>query len=422
MKNRGKIFSTVLLILLGSILFFYGLPISKVAGVYDVVPLKDLLNYGLDLTGGVYVVLEAKENDSEKLSDDTMAKAISTIRTRIDSLGVKEPTISQQGSNKIRISIPDIDDQQEALDLIGKTAKLEFIDPNGNVILDGSHIKSAKAESQTSQGSSIEEPIVSLEFTKEGTKLFAAATKEFMNQIIEIHLDGKMISNPEVQAEITDGKAIISNIGDKEEATNLATLIKAGALPVDLEIVEVRSIGPTLGQDSLNSSLKAGLIGVLLVFVFMLLVYRLPGFIADINLMIFLLIYMILMSLLGVTLTLPGIAGIILSVGMAVDANVIVFERIKEELRLGKSKLAAIDSAYKRAFTTIFDSNITTIIAGVVLYFLGSGTIKGFALTLMIGILVSMFTAVVVTKKVIKMVVSTGKFENLKLYGVGGDK
>ena len=416
-KNGLKMFLILAIVAFCYYLFMFGLPLSNVIGIYDIEPMKDTINYGLDLTGGVNVVLQAKESDGNKVTDETLDKAVETIRTRIDSLGVKEPTISKQGDDKIRVSIPDVEDQEEALSMIGKTAKLEFVDPDGNVILDGGSVKSAKYEIQKANNY-VEEPVVSLEFNDEGAKAFAEATEKNIGKVISIELDGEKISTPTVQTAITDGKCVITGMKDGEEATQLATLIKAGSLPVDLEAVEVRTIGPTLGQDSLSKSLTAGLIGVGIVFLFMIVVYLLPGVVADISLAIYIIIYLILMSGLGVTLTLPGIAGIILSIGMAVDSNVIIFERMKEELRSGKSIRGAIDAGFSRALTSIIDANITTVIAGLVLFFLGAGTIKGFALTLMVGVMVSMFTAVFVTKKLMIMITSFKGCDNLKLFGI----
>ncbi|WP_290771170.1 protein translocase subunit SecD [Anaerofustis sp.] len=416
-KNGLKMFLILAIVAFCYYLFMFGLPLSNVIGIYDIEPMKDTINYGLDLTGGVNVVLQAKESDGNKVTDETLDKAVETIRTRIDSLGVKEPTISKQGDDKIRVSIPDVEDQEEALSMIGKTAKLEFVDPDGNVILDGGSVKSAKYEIQKANNY-VEEPVVSLEFNEEGAKAFAEATEKNIGKVISIELDGEKISTPTVQTAITDGKCVITGMKDGEEATQLATLIKAGSLPVDLEAVEVRTIGPTLGQDSLSKSLTAGLIGVGIVFLFMIVVYLLPGVVADISLAIYIIIYLILMSGLGVTLTLPGIAGIILSIGMAVDSNVIIFERMKEELRSGKSIRGAIDAGFSRALTSIIDANITTVIAGLVLFFLGAGTIKGFALTLMVGVMVSMFTAVFVTKKLMIMITSFKGCDNLKLFGI----
>ena len=416
-KRVLKLAAVLVIVACCYLVFIFGLPMSKIAGVYDLEPMKDTINYGLDLTGGVNVVLEASESDGSKVSEETLDKAVETIRTRIDSLGVKEPTISKQGEDKIRVSIPDVEDQEEALSIIGKTAKLEFIGPDGKVILDGGNVKSAKYQMQKTEY--VEEPVVALEFDSAGAKAFATATSKNIGKVISIQLDGENISTPTVQSAITDGKCVITGMKDSEEATKLATLISAGSLPVDLKAVEIRTVGPSLGQNSLENAIKAGIIGVLLVFIFMAAVYRLPGFVADLSLVIYIIIYLILMSGLGITLTLPGIAGIILSIGMAVDSNVIIFERMREELGSGKTIEGAIDAGFSRALTSIIDANVTTIIAGLVLFFLGAGTIKGFALTLMTGVIVSLFTAVLVTKHLMILICSFDRFSDHKYYRIG---
>ena len=385
-------------------------------GIYQILPIKETVNYGLDLTGGVYVVLEAKETKGDPITDEKINRAVAIIQERIDGLGVSEPIIAKQGENRIRVSIPDMQDQKEALDVIGKTAQLEFVGPDGEVILTGEQVQESNAVYQTDE-TSARSPVVTLKFNKKGTEAFADATAKYINQIIEIKLDGEAISSPQVQTVITGGEAIITGMADIEEAGNLATLIQAGALPVELEPVEVRTVGPTLGQDSLDKSIIGGAIGISLVLAFMLIYYRMPGFIADLALIIYVLLNFLVYALIGVTITLPGVAGIILSIGMAVDANVIIFERIKEELRIGKSLGAAIDSGFKEAFSSIFDGNVTVIIAGVVLFALGSGTVKGFAVTLLIGTAISMFTALTITRHLLKMFVNTGIAKNTKLYG-----
>ncbi|NTW72322.1 MAG: protein translocase subunit SecD [Eubacteriaceae bacterium] len=411
-KNRIKFSAILLLIILSGYILLNGISI----GQYKLIPVKEAMNYGLDLTGGVYVVLEAKDSKTDPLTDEKMNRAMATIRQRIDSLGVSEPVITKQGTNRIRVSLPDVQNQQDALDIIGKTAQLEFIDPDGNVVITGAQVKDSNAVYETDSLGS-KEAVVSLELNDQGAKAFAEATQKYLNQIIEIKLDGEVISAPTVNAVIADGKAVIQGMSDIDEAGKLATLIKAGALPVELTPVETRTIGPTLGQDSFNKSLFGGMIGIALVLAFMLLYYRAPGFIADLALIIYLLLFLLIASVIGITLTLPGIAGIILSVGMAVDANVIIFERIKEELRLGKSLLASIDTGFKRAFSTIFDSNITTIIAGLVLFAMGSGSVRGFAVTLILGIILSMFTSLIITKQVLKIFVNASFITNKKMYG-----
>jgi len=403
-----------------AIIFLVGIPFSKIAGVYDIEPAQKQINYGLDLTGGVYVVLQADESEGTEVTDETLDKAIATIRNRIDSMGLKEPTISKQGSNQIRVSIPGTDNQQEALDTIGKTAQLTFVDPDGNVLLTGADVENATYQQTTDSTTGLIDQQVSLEFNADGTQKFADATEQFYGQQITIKLDDEVISAPTVQAVISDGKASITNIGSKDDAISLARLIRAGALPVSFTPVQVETIGPTLGADSLHRSLVAGAVGIALILVFMIIFYRLPGLAADLAIIAYLLIFLNFLAIAKVTLTLPGIAGIILSVGMAVDANVIIFERIKEELRLGKTIANAITNGFSKALTSIIDSNITTIIAGAALFFFGSGTIRGFALTLMIGVAISLFTAVTLTRALINWLSVSLNLKSPSLYGVKG--
>ncbi len=363
-------------------------------------------------------MLQAEATDDSGITDEKMDSTVAAIKNRVDSLGVSEAQVSKENTDRIRVSIPSIQNQQEALDMIGQTAQLEFVDPDGNVILTGEHVEDAQAVTQQSS-SGIQQWVVSLKFDEEGTQLFADATEQFLNQTIEIQLDGETISAPTVNTQITNGEAVIEGMQDMDEASNLAELIRGGALPLKLTAVETSTVGPTLGQDALNQSIFASAIGVLAVLIFMLVFYRGLGLIADIALMIYVMIDLWLMVFCNVTLTLSGIAGLILSVGMAVDANVIIFERIKEEARSGKSINGAIDAGFKRAMSTILDSNITTLIAGFVLFFMGNGSVQGFAMTLVLGIIVSMLTAVVITKHLIKLVVNTHLFGSSKFfYGI----
>lgn len=418
-KTNSKTKSGMLLILITLFIALVGYVLfSGVSvGVYDIGNVSNNINYGLDLTGGVNVVLEAQATDDEPVTAEKIESAMLTIRQRIDTLGVSEPTITKQGDNRIRVSIPSVSDQEEALDLIGKTAQLEFVGPDETVILTGKDVVDSKGVMQT-DSTGIEKAVVTLKFSEEGTKLFAEATQKYIGQAIKIKLDDEIISSPTVNVAITNGEAVIEGIGDIEEAGNLASLIRGGALPVKLVPIEVRTVGPTLGQNSLEKSIYAGMIGIGLVLIFMLIFYRGLGIIADLALIIFIIIFMIILTALNVTLTLPGIAGLILTIGMAVDANVIIFERIKEEARLGKSLLTAIDAGFSRAFSTILDSNVTTLIAGFVLFFLGSGSVQGFAVTLILGILVSMFTAVVITKQLVILLVKTELFKSNTSYGI----
>ncbi|MFA7573270.1 MAG: protein translocase subunit SecD, partial [Lutispora sp.] len=368
-KNIVKFLAIVALIGILGYVAAYGLQLGK----YEVIPVKNLIKLGLDLRGGADVVLEAQDNPDDPITDEKIERAIATIRERIDSLGVTEPVITRQGAKRIRIGLPEIQDTQRALEVIGKTAQLKFVDEAGNTVITGNDIKEAKAVYSAQSRTGVQEPVVSLELTPEGAKKFALATSNNVGKIIAIYLDEGVISAPQVNEAITDGKCQISGKMSMEEAADLAMLIRAGALPVELKTLQVTSVGPELGANSFEKSLAAGQIGILLVLIFMALYYRLPGLVADIALILYICIVMFALAALKATLTLPGIAGIILSVGMAVDANVIIFERLKEELKLGKSLRVAIDSGFRRAFLTIFDSNITTLIAAIVLFYFGSG-------------------------------------------------
>ncbi|WP_352419911.1 protein translocase subunit SecD [Proteiniborus sp.] len=383
---------------------------------------REKVGLGLDLAGGVYVLLEAQTNETGAELDKKVDQAMTIIRQRVDSLGVAEPNIVREGNKRIRVELAGLKDTQQAIDMIGKTAQLQFIDTEGNIVVTGKNVKKSEvAFQQVSTG--VEEPVVSLEFDKEGASSFAEATSRLasktndQDKIIFIVLDDKVISNPVVRTTINDGKAVIEGGFDVQSASELATLIRAGALPVELKEVQTSIIGPTLGLESLDRSIYAGAIGLALIFLFMIIIYRVPGFIADISLTIYVLIVLGIMIALGVKLTLPGIAGLILSIGMAVDANIVIFERIKEELRVGKTIRTAVDSGFKRALSSVLDANVTTLIAGLVLYYFGSGPIKGFGVTLIIGIISSMITAVFITKFLLKLFIGTNLVKNTKLYG-----
>jgi len=418
-KEKVNTKKTITLVIFIAILAFCGYTLfhGLSVGIYDIGNIGDHVHYGLDLTGGVNVVLQAEATDDSGITSEKMDSTVAAIKKRVDSMGVSEAQVSKQGEDRIRVSIPSVQDQQQALDMIGKTAQLEFVGPDGEVILTGKDVVDSKAVQQKSS-SGLEEAVVTLKFNDEGTQLFADATQKYLNQQISIKLDDEVISSPKVNVAITNGEAVIEGMADMEEAGNLAELIRGGALPVKLSPIEVTTIGPTLGQDSLNQSLIAGAIGIAAVLLFMLVMYRGLGFIADLALIIYIMLDLILMVFANVTLTLPGIAGIILSVGMAVDANVIIFERIKDESRSGKSINAAIDAGFKRAMGTIIDSNVTTLIAGFVLFFMGSGSVQGFAVTLILGIIVSLLTAVIITKHLTKLVIGTHLFGSGKFYGI----
>lgn len=412
-KNAWRFLLALCIIAVLGFVMFRGISI----GIYDIGKVQQHLHYGLDLTGGVNVVLQADSDDADGVTAEKMEATIAAITKRVDTMGVTNATVAKQGEDRIRVSIPSIQDQQEALEMIGKTAQLEFVGPDGNVILTGKDVIDSKAV-KNAGSTGIEKPVVTLKFNDDGTKLFAEATEKFIGQTIKIKLDDDIISEPVVNVVITQGEAIIEGLRDMNEAGRLAELIRGGALPLKMSPLEVKTIGPTLGQDSLIQSAKAGLIGIIGVFIFMLVFYRGLGMVADIALLVFIMFNFYLMTALNVVLTLPGIAGMILSVGMAVDANVIIFERIKDEARTGRSLGSAIDAGFGRAMTTIMDSNITTLIAGIVLYVLGTGSVQGFAVTLVLGIVISLLTAVVLTKQLIKWFVGAEFVESEQFYGI----
>lgn len=385
-------------------------------------PIQENLKLGLDLKGGVQVRLQAQGT----VTDRDIDQVIEIMRTRVDSLGVTEPIIQKEGQNRVLIEIPGVEDPDAAINLIGKIAQLEFRTMDGKVVLTGKDLEDAQEAKDPNTG----ESYVSLKFKPEGTKKFAEATARLVKEnpeanpsdrpekrFIAIFLDNEMIQMPYVKEAIPSGQASIDGYESLEEARNIALLLRSGALPVPVEIIENRSVGPTLGADSLNKSVTAAIWGLGAIMLFMLIMYRVPGLIANLSLVLYSLLLLGSLIALKATLTLPGIAGFLLSIGMCVDANIIIYERVKDEFRNGKSLRAAIDSGFSRAFWTIFDSNVTTLLAAGVLFYFGSGSIKGFAVTLSIGILCSMLTAITFTRFVLKMTGESGLAKNPKLYG-----
>ncbi len=379
-------------------------------------PLAHSIRQGLDLQGGTHVVLEAEDTEIAKVDDDAMQRVVSIMERRINELGLTEPIIQREGERRVIIELPGIKDPDKAIATIGKTAMLEFKDEEGNTLLTGTDLKDAQAAMNQQNNQSV----VNLEFSDEGAQKFADATMKNVGRTIAILLDGEVLTDPVVREPILGGRAEISGQRDLEEAQRLAVLLRSGALPVKVNIIETRTVGPSLGQDSKDKSEFAFVIGIAAVLIFMLLFYRACGFVADISLMAYTLLLLAIMKGLDATLTLPGVAGIILSIGMAVDANVLIFEHFKEEFRLGKSIRLAMDTGFKRAFTTIFDSNITTIIAAAVLFMFGTGNIRGFAITLGLGVLLSMFTAITLTQYMLKLLVNARIFESPSVYGADG--
>ncbi|MDW7677445.1 MAG: protein translocase subunit SecD [Bacillota bacterium] len=383
-------------------------------GEREVLPMRDSIKQGLDLRGGVFVVFEADTNATGQELDQLINQTIQVFRRRVDAMGLTEPMIVQEGDRRIRVELPGVEQVQDALEMIGKTAQLEFVTPDGELVLTGANVVSADPVYIDREPN----PVVSLELDAEGTRNFADATGRYLGDVIFIILDDEVISAPVVQQQISLGQATISGNFTIEEASNLAALIRAGALPVTLNEVQTSTITASLGVDALNRSIDAAKIGIVLVLLFMLIIYRIPGLVANVALTLFVLMVLGIFISLNATLTLPGIAALILSIGMAVDANVIIFERIKEEMRNGKTVRAAVDSGFKRAYRTIIDANITTLIAGLVLYQFGTGPIRGFAVMLIIGLAVSVFTAVFITRILLKSLISTNLFKSPRYFGV----
>jgi len=416
MKAKSGIILLMIVAILGLSIFtaFNGLEI----GNYTIKPVSESIRQGLDLKGGVYVVYEAQTDATGRELDELIEQVIEVFSKRVDGMGLTEPLIIREGEKRIRVELPGAKNAQEALDTIGKTAQLKFVTADDEVVVTGSNV--ARSQATLGDGNS---PQVSLEFDSEGAKKFDEATgrlaglENSIDRIIYIILDDEVISSPVVSNRIPNGQASISGGFTIETASNLAALIRAGALPVDLEEVQTSTITASLGENALNKSVQAAKVGILIVFLFMLIFYKIPGLVAGIALSIYMLLVLGIMIALKATFTLPGIAALILSVGMAVDANVIIFERIKEEMRVGKTIRASIDSGFKRAFTSIIDSNVTTLISGAVLYQFGTGPIRGFAITLIIGIVASMFTAIVITKFLLKLFVGMNLTKNNKFYG-----
>lgn len=418
-----------LLSLLTIIVLVFGWYVS-LFGISGTDSVKDALKYGLDINGGVNVLLEA-QTDQLNLSDgelkELMNQTRAVIDNRVNELGVAEATVTIEGKNRIRVEMPGVKDAQEAINAIGKTAKLTFILADGTQVVDGSNVKDAQV---ATDGSGYK---ILLEFDSEGAKLFEEGTKkaisgevkptvEGMNaNEIAIVLDGAMVMHPYVKNVISDGSCEITGGYSKDEATTTAALIRGGALPVDLKEIQTTVQTATIGVDALNKSIVAGAIGLALVFILMILLYGLLGLIADVALLLYVVMFLWSMVGLGVVLTLSGIAALILSIGMAVDANVIIFSRIKEEIALGKSIRVAVDAGFKNALSTVLDAQITTLIAAVVLYEVGTTAVKGFALTLMIGIVFSIFTAVAITQLFISLLASNPKFAKNKFFGVKED-
>ena len=403
-SNKGK----------GLIGLIIALALVGLFGYFGYTTMNDI-KLGLDLAGGVSITYQAKE---ENPSAEDMSDTIYKLQQRVQNYST-EAEVYQEGSNRINVDIPGVSDANAILEELGKPGSLIFVDEAGQTILNGNQVATAKPVITDENG--IKKYMVDLTFTDDGKTVFADATTKNVGKRIAIIYDGKIYSNPVVNEPITQGQCQISGMVSYEEAETLASTIRIGSLSLELEELRSNVVGAKLGQEAIATSLKAGAIGFGIVAVFMLVVYLVPGLAAVIALSIYVGVILILLSAFSVTLTLPGVAGIILSIGMAVDANVIIFTRIKEEIGLGKTVQSAIKSGFNKALSAIIDGNVTTLIAAGVLFWRGSGTVKGFASTLAIGIVLSMITALFITKFVLNTLFNLG-FQDPKFYGTKTDK
>jgi preprotein translocase subunit SecD len=453
--QRDAVILVVVAILLG-VAAYFAFPLEKT-------------NLGLDLQGGLSVILEAKDTATAERTDEAMTQAVKIIQNRVNKLGVAEPEIQRQGEWKISIQLPGIENPDEALKIIGKTAVLAFYDVKDFGTPYGSEEEALAAAGVTSAdelpagtrlvhwpvsgGNSSDQwfvvttepvvtggmltgaqtgfdqnnrPKVDMQFNDEGAEAFAEVTARMAqtsqitgeDQRLAIVLDGEVASAPRVLEEIPDGRAEITGRFTQDEAKNLALVLQTGALPVELEPVSQNTVGATLGKAALNQALIAGFVGLLLIMVFMIAYYRLLGLVASVALIIYGVLFLGVLNAIGVTMTLPGIAGMILTFGMAVDANVLIFARMRDEVAAGKTIGAATDAGFRKAFRAVFDCNMTTILTAIVLFWAATGAIKGFALTLGVGVALSMFTAVLVTRSLLALLSGWKPFRNPKLLGL----
>jgi len=414
-RTKTTVWLSIFLVL--TLLVSYVAVFGVEIGLYDLHPWASTIPQGMDLAGGMATVYEASAEEELSAAElkSKLTSTISVIRSRLDAKGYPEAVIQPSG-NRIRVEIPGAKDESEVLALISSPAKLEFKDDNGLLLMEGKHVKQASAGYKSAT-----EVVVFFTLTDEGRDLFTAATRDNLGKNIHIELDGEVISSPTVKSVISGGEGYIEGNFTRESAENLAISIESGTLPLEMKQIEIRSVSATLGKDVLDDSLFAGLIGLIVVLLIMLVFYRLPGLVSGVTLGVYviLLIFM-LATVQGVQLTLPGIAGILLSIGMAVDGNVIVFERFQEEYRAGKNLRAAVDLGFSKAFAAIFDGNITTILAAIVLGIFGTGTVRGFAVTLGLGTIVAMFTTLVVLKYLMRSLVIL--FPNLPAWLLVGKK
>lgn len=442
--SQSTLRNLVLILIVLALAIYIDLPVKHIG--------KDVeTRLGLDLVGGVQALLEADVPEGQTLSADDMRVATVIVENRVNGLGTEEAVVQQAGDRRIVVELPGETDPQRALDRIKQTGLLEFVDMGNSPVPEGSIIQTDHPSSASSEitgtdtvtstvptitdqvfhtvmtGSIIRDArvttdpttgqiIVQFDLTSEGAKQFGDYTSTHVGEFLGIVLDKQVVSAPRINSAITGGQGIIEGDFTYESALDLANYLRYGALPVPLKVVETRVVGPSLGQDSLDKSLLAGIIGFTIVVLFMALYYRLPGLVADIAIIIYALIAFALFRWIPITLTLPGIAGFLLSTGSALDANILIFERIKEELRAGRTLMNAVDLGWKRAWPSIRDSNIATLITCAILFIFGSAfgatVVKGFSITLALGVMISLFTALIVTRTLLNLVLSLFTPEN----------
>lgn len=375
----------------------------------------DSISLGLDLKGGVYVEYEATMSEEMKAEgynhDVLLDSTMGIITKRLTEKGYPEATVSKLGSTGLRVEIPDVTDPAAVLDLIGSPAKLEFLDPDGNVFMEGRHLQAAARSKNPANA----QPAISFTLNAEGKALFADMTAQSIGKSITIMLDGEELMSPTVQGVIPDGQVLVTGSFTEDRADTIALQLQSGALPLDLRQDKLDTISATLGIDALATSVKAAIIGIFIVMLIMLVRYRMCGLVADWALCIYIIVLFLFIAIVpGIQLTLPGIAGIILGIGMAVDANVVIFERVKEEVAVGRPLNYAVRVGFKNAMSAVMDANITTIIAAVVLLSFGTGSVQGFAVTLLLGVITSMISAILVTRLLLTNMVRI--FPNVNLF------
>ena len=370
----------------------------------------ETLPLGLDLRGGVYVEYSAARpaEETEASFGDLIEGTMAVIQARLANEGYTECNTQTIGDDGIRVEIPDVSDPNAILDLIGEPALLEFCAPDGTVFMTGEKVATAVGVFSQANG----QPVIEFSLNSEGTALFREMTTRYINQVISIYLDGELLIAPQVSTVISDGKGVITGMESLAEAQKIAAQIQSGALPLVLTQQKVDTVSATLGDDALSTSVTAAMIGIVLIMALMIVRYRLNGVVASWALTIYVILLFLMIAVLpGIQLTLPGLAGIVLGIGMAVDANVIIFERFNEEVRAGRTLKASVRAGFKNAASAIVDANVTTMIAAVVLWIFGTGSIKGFGVTLGLSVVVSMFTAVVVTRFLMKQLIQANSWK-----------